>query len=293
MVTSSSALAGTQSPVILSDILRRFSQKVSVVSVVYPEPPSGLIPILHIGFPRMPQPLSRMKSDFKAISPFNGNSKAHIASPIFGVIRVWSVIDNQMSRLLSELLRSDFRIVSQMYQTLASAEARRAALLAAASSALGGRTDERYAIVQAILEASRPSRDKRNEFAHYIWLDCPDLPDSLILLNPGEYMFAGVVASREYSEQLESVIRDSALVGEITQPTDLPPVPAPDYSKYLVYSKQELDVEYRNAYRCLVWAVCLSRAFKQDAAAVKIWNALSADPPIQHALQKITSSATS
>ena len=78
-------------------------------------------------------------------------------------------------------LRADFVTVNAMLQALTGADARRAAIDAAARSTL---SDKDYKLFQAVMEAIKSSRKRRNEFAHYLWGYVEKMDDVLLLLDP-------------------------------------------------------------------------------------------------------------
>ncbi|MDE2462647.1 MAG: hypothetical protein KGO02_02885 [Alphaproteobacteria bacterium] len=68
-----------------------------------------------------------------------------------------------------------------MYEALSGGEARRAAIMGAASVAL---PEEDFLLFQAVDKVLTPSRRVRNKFAHHIWGASTELPNRLLLIDP-------------------------------------------------------------------------------------------------------------
>jgi hypothetical protein len=97
------------------------------------------------------------------------------------VIAIWAEIESDTAVILSRMLNADLATGIAMYQALTSAEAKRAAFMAAAKAAL---KDWQLLLLQAVVNASRGSRNTRNDFAHHIWATTKDLPEALLLIPP-------------------------------------------------------------------------------------------------------------
>lgn len=129
-----------------------------------------------------PQPLSRVNP--KANIIFHPN--VLLKTPALGVLPMtvishWARIDAVLATLLSGMLKSDLMIGLAMYQRLMGGEARRSALDGAAKEALN---ESDYNLYLSVLKVIKPSRDRRNDFAHYMWASSPELPDALLLIDP-------------------------------------------------------------------------------------------------------------
>jgi hypothetical protein len=97
------------------------------------------------------------------------------------VINAWSYNDASFLRMLSAFLRTDFAVVTAMFQAIVNTEAKQAALLAAARKVA---SPEDLALVQAVLKITRASKKRRNEFAHHYWAECVEIDDALLLIDP-------------------------------------------------------------------------------------------------------------
>jgi hypothetical protein len=106
-----------------------------------------------------PQPLSRVNPH--ATTQFDGYAlieKEELAVYPMTVIAMWADIDRALAELLLLMLKSpDLSVGMAMYQALASSEAKRAALLAAAA-------------------------------AHHLWGVAKELPNALLLVDPKDWV---------------------------------------------------------------------------------------------------------
>lgn len=84
-----------------------------------------------------PQPLSRVYPN--ASVEFNASTLLRfpsLAARAMIVINHWSYIDSMLAEILTLMLKSDYAPALSMFQALVSAEARQAALIGAADTAL-------------------------------------------------------------------------------------------------------------------------------------------------------------
>lgn len=129
-----------------------------------------------------PQPLSKVnrKATYRfGVDTFSRHSD--LSPYISEVISLGAIADHEWATILIHLLKADAEAASAMYQALVSAEAKRAALTAAASIRLKG---DDLALFNAVGKAVAHSRRLRNNFAHHIWADSPEVPDVLLLIEP-------------------------------------------------------------------------------------------------------------
>lgn len=130
----------------------------------------------------MPHPLSRVRPKAEIeVSPGAIPNRPALAVSVMRVIAIWSEIDSDAAVILSRMLKADVVTGVAMYQALTGGESRRAAFMAAAQSSL---PEWQLILLRAVLNASKPSRDTRNDFAHHIWATTKDLPDALLLMPP-------------------------------------------------------------------------------------------------------------
>jgi hypothetical protein len=81
------------------------------------------------------------------------------------VIAISSRIDAIIAKMLTNLMHSNFSIVVAMFQAIRSQDGQRQAVRAAAAKALAS---DDYRLMEAVWKVSKPSRERRNEFAHYL-----------------------------------------------------------------------------------------------------------------------------
>ena len=131
----------------------------------------------------MPQPLSRVNPNAQiTVSTGSISNAPKLATHAMRVIACWSAIESNIALLLSRLLNADTHTGMAMYMALTGGEAKKSALLAAARKAA---PEWQYILLQAVIKATKSSRDSRNDFAHGIWGSSKDLPDCLLLMKPG------------------------------------------------------------------------------------------------------------
>jgi hypothetical protein len=136
--------------------------------------------------PNMPQPLSKVKPGAgMKIGPHALANRPALAVQVMSVLGEWAHIDATFSAILTTFLKADFIVVNAMMEALKSGTSRNAAFLGAAQSGLPERD---FNLVQAVIKASKASRNRRNEFAHHIWAFSDELPDALLLIDPTQIM---------------------------------------------------------------------------------------------------------
>lgn len=129
----------------------------------------------------MPQPLSNMKvNKFVFIDSDVTVKQPNLCAKIMKVIAIWSDIETKYTQIATTCLNSDFLTVNNMLQAISSSEGKRAAIKAAVKSAY----PQHFDIFEAVEKVIKPSRDRRNEFAHHVWVNAPGVPDSICLVDP-------------------------------------------------------------------------------------------------------------
>jgi hypothetical protein len=168
----------------------------------------------------MPQPLSRVHPSPKIEVYPSAIANSPFAAHVMRVIACWAQIDGLLGSILSRMLKAEIEAGTAMYQALVSADAKRAALSAAASATC---PEWQQLLLQAVQKATRPSREQRNEFAHGAWGLTKEVPDSVLL------MPVSIVVSRDVS------MRKAKLGGgnDAVASNDL------DHSKIMVYRKRD------------------------------------------------------
>ncbi|MGB8843133.1 MAG: hypothetical protein WCC64_18920 [Aliidongia sp.] len=141
-----------------------------------------------------------------------------------------AISEHNWSLVLVDLLKSDRRTGVAMYQALKSAEAKRAALSAAARVQL---SSDDYLIFKAAISATGPVRKVRNQFAHQILGYSVDIEDSLLLIDQEELLRVDVNAAEAYLETNKT--------SKIVIPDGI------DVSKIQVWKRRDLEEAERNA----------------------------------------------
>ncbi len=132
-----------------------------------------------------PQPLSTFRNNGGPLElgpdPDALQARPKLAPLIAIVISRWSYIDSSVAGMVCSFMKGDFKTVVAMLNAVTSSEARQAATVAAAQSALPERD---YLLFKAVMNVIAPSRRRRNEFAHHLWAIPSDMPDALCLIDP-------------------------------------------------------------------------------------------------------------
>lgn len=223
-----------------------------------------------------PQPLSKVR----ASGPVRFGTgvlseQTDLAQKILKVINIGSLIELDWAIILSELLRSDPAVGVAMYQAISSAEARRAALLAAAKSRLTDQGD--FGLFQAVVSTARHAARLRNSFAHHIWGDSDDIPDALLLAPPEEFVRLSVDAGAR--PRLHPGFRRSLDTKHI------------DRSNVYVYRRADLDEALEVAGGAITRVRALDvwlQSIDTPAPNLRVRAQLSQSPPVEQALQRLS-----
>lgn len=240
-----------------------------------------------------PQPLSSKKP--KASVYFDAGTitgRPDLSGLVMNMINCWSYTESQFARILSHMLKTDFRIAVSMYELLFSSGAREAALLAAADHAL---SDEDKQLLQAILKVIKPSRNRRNDFSHHLWGHSPDVPDALLLIHPK------VMSELNLSHKEDTLRMDSLLKEYLSDTTKfgsdmakfhsemLKSPPSFDFSEIQVFRKKDLQEEVELAERAYSYVSGFAHMLGSSTATDFMRQRLLKEPPIRKAVQQIIS----
>lgn len=130
----------------------------------------------------MPQPLSKLAPDLVPdFGPDAPSRRPELAAEAFLSIHLWSSVDAALGNLLIDLLKADHHATLAVYQTFTSWGQKRQAVMAAAGHSL---KPDALNILDAILNAFKTTRDRRNSLAHFIWGWHDDLPNALMCVDP-------------------------------------------------------------------------------------------------------------
>ena len=226
-----------------------------------------------------PQPLSTI---------FRGQERAvHIhadailmrpqhAALVMRVISLWSHADNILAGLVTSFLDSDFETVTTMLQALTSGDGKRAAINAAAIATLN---QEDLKLYQAVMKVIKPSRDRRNDFAHHLWGFVEEIDDALLLVDP-KYVAMNYAQTKAAIQKFKTRgLTGDSLYEAISaiQPLDL--------SKIFFFRKRDLEQDVQDARTAHKILFELSFALSDHIVSAQMRSRLSSLPQIQQALE--------
>lgn len=216
----------------------------------------------------MVQPLSNVCSDAQVeISADCIGGAPDFAEKVMRVIALWSHNDGNLAAILAVMLKTDIQTGVAMYHALTSAEARKAALFAAADIAM---LEWEAILLRAVIRACRASRNQRNDFAHGIWGVSPDVPDAIMLLDAEVVMEHNVSVRQPVMVDGQRVIRPKGI----------------DNKRVWVYRQKDFDAAHddaQTAYQRLLNYYTLAR-FRDDRARIE----LLSDPQVAQAAHKLS-----
>jgi hypothetical protein len=161
-----------------------------------------------------------------------------------------------------------------MYQALSGAEARRAALMAAAEARL---SPDEIDLFRAVASVARQTSKRCNEFAHHMWGHSPDLPDALLLVDPIHFIELGVSAAimpRLYPEHRLNI--DASKL---------------DRSNVQVYRQSDIDESVESSEKTLLIIRGLDKWIQSIGTSepnVRIQVQLEQVPQVAQALQRLS-----
>lgn len=135
----------------------------------------------------MPQPLSRVVPTAGVIIG-NAGDRPISRHPELAVLAIealasWSNVEAFLLRLFVDLFGGHGALAADVFLSLQNQSAKSAAINAAATSVLSGRPDELMAL-RAILALAKTNEKERNKIAHWVWGECPQLQDAVLLVDP-------------------------------------------------------------------------------------------------------------
>jgi hypothetical protein len=129
----------------------------------------------------MPHPLSHVRRNAEVeVYPYALRDHPDFALIAMEVIALWADIDGNLAGVLANMLRTDIEAGAAIYEALSGGQSRRAALLAVATTM----PKWQQLLLHACLQAVKPSRDQRNDFAHHVWGRSKDVANALLLMPP-------------------------------------------------------------------------------------------------------------
>lgn len=151
----------------------------------------------------MPQPLSRVVPN-ASISIGNSGDRPISRHPKLGVLAIealasWSNVEAFLLRLFVDLFGGHGALAADVFLSLQNQSAKSAAINAAATSVLSDRPDE-LNVLRAILALAKTNEKERNKIAHWVWGECSQLQDAILLVDPrstiGELDLSNVLVYR-------------------------------------------------------------------------------------------------
>ena len=237
----------------------------------------------------MPQPLSNLtpetlpSGDVKVVG-FNPDALGHrpmLAAKVMRVIGICSSIDQQLSKLMANFIKADFETVTAMLLALSSTEGRRAAMSAAAETAL---SEDDYRLYTAVLKATTSPRNQRNKYAHHLWGTANYIPDGLLLIDPRYAARRDAQIATEFKTYQE----DSDAHRKSPHVAPMPKSPTPelfDYTQIQVYREPDIDRDIRDALKAAELISHLTFALSDHPVAAEKRSKLFAEPLVQQAFE--------
>jgi hypothetical protein len=177
-----------------------------------------------------------------------------------------------MTVMLARFLKADYETVAEMILALRSGEGKRDAIQAAARKALN---QEDYALYSAVLKITKPSRDRRHDYAHNLWGFASFLPDALLLVDPRDSV-RGDIQTVKYWTKWHEVGPNGTIDDEL---------PELDLSKVFVYREGDIDRDIRDADEADDLTRTLDHALSNHYANDEARSELLKHPKVQRELQ--------
>lgn len=180
-----------------------------------------------------PQPLARVKPDARLhighLSPA-GEFDAELCKSVAHVISLWSYVEAGLLRMASSFLYAEHAIVVEMLQAVKSSEGKRAAVMAAGAHRFAQSPIDQGFFLCAV-EVLGCAETIRNRYAHHVWASSPDIPGSIILIDPRQIERATAIEAS----------------GSTERSWRFPDAPHFDRMSVMVYRRQDLEADVREA----------------------------------------------
>jgi hypothetical protein len=132
----------------------------------------------------MPQPLSRVRASARTNFLHVGDRPLprhpELAVLLAGAIASWAKVEAYMLSLFVDLMGGHASRATTVFRAFDNRAAKTTAIIAVANSVL---SEERKKVLQAILAIIKSRQKERDQIAHGIWSDSPDLEDVLLLIS--------------------------------------------------------------------------------------------------------------
>ena len=235
----------------------------------------------------MPQPLSSVATaddgtKFVSFTQDELSKRPKLAAKVMRVIGICSFIDQLLTKMMANFLKADFETVTAMLLALSGAEGRRAAMSAAAETAL---SEDDYHLYKAVLKATKKPHIERNKYAHHLWGNANYIPDGLLLIDPRYAARCDAKFAAEYKAYRE------ALDARRIQSPPRAPMPKPpthdffDYTRILVYRETDIDRDVQDALKAAELISDLTFALSDHPVAAETRSKLFAEPLVQRVLE--------
>jgi hypothetical protein len=119
------------------------------------------------------QPLSSVKPDANVRFGTNTFKRyPHFAPPIANVINLASIAEHKWAAIFAHALKSDLEAAVAVFRSLSGSATRLAVVQATARLRL---SPDEFEIMGHVYSVTRLARNLRNDFAHHLWGDSPEI----------------------------------------------------------------------------------------------------------------------
>jgi hypothetical protein len=194
-----------------------------------------------------------------------------LAPLIAQIIARWADIEANIGTILSFVLRAEAAPVAAMLYAVRSSSAQMDMILAAGWAKL---FDPELEIFEAVIQTARAAAKKRNAIAHHIWGYTAELPEALLLMEPGAYSDMFV--------EIQDIFKSPS--------AGWTPLEA-DRERTWVYREndfQEIIAELKTVARCTTFLI--NYLEPKHAARDQMYSMLCSEQPIDAALKSIRKS---
>lgn len=229
-----------------------------------------------------PQPLSsfRRKKPIPASIDYNAPAlRPNQAAQIMRIIAIWSHIDQLLTIMTTTFLKTDFETVTAMLAAITSSAGKRAAIKAAAQSALKNKPDD-LKLFEAVLSVTKASRERRHEYAHHLWGHTEEIKDAILLVDP-KYMAEHHAKSESATQRW--LQRPTAFT--IFDNDTRPEFPNLDDSKIMVHRDKNIAEDLKQAQAAYGMFFNLRFVLSSHPASDHMRRELLRLPPLKQALQ--------
>lgn len=223
----------------------------------------------------MPQSLSQLAPNASVeISPDNAQLRPDQAAKAMCIISIWSLIEAELTNVVSHCLKTDFLAVASMFNELKNSFTKLELIKSVIHST---QSEENINLFEAVDLTIQPSRKLRNKIAHHVWGICKDLPQHILLIDPKDLLIRGAKLDGHYADP--SVCEAS-----------MPPQELWDYdkTKIIAYTDKCLLQAYKDAIEAQILVGRLLVVFSNlDPLCVEVREELLKHPRVKSNLLKV------